>query len=366
MGLQSEIEQEQRQLKTDHYTMSLGELITMYTDGDLIINPEFQRLFRWTAEQKSRLIESILLGIPIPSIFVYETPEGRWELVDGLQRMATILEFTGNLRGPGTEEKLPPSVLEPGRYLKSLRNVVWQRDGRIAGFPENQQIEIGRPLQLAIRHCRISLEILKRPSDIKTKYDLFQRLNSGGTIANPQELRNCAVVMVNSDFFKKLRSLSADPTFVKLLRASEDQKIAQKELEYVMRFFVYRYVPYDGRKDVEEYITDGIVELAASNAFDEAKRANFMDTFRLLDQAIGPDALKGKGKIGLTGLEAVAIGVSFNLDTIQNRDDAHEFVAARRTALWNDKNIERFTKSGLRGTQRIKQSIPFGKTWFAG
>ena len=177
VDLQQEIEVQQRSLKTDHLTMSLGELMRMYVDRELVINPQYQRLFRWSNEQKSRLIESILLGIPIPSLFTYETTDRRWELVDGLQRMSTVLEFAGDLRDPATDKKMPPSVLNAGRYLKGLENAVWELNERTTKLSEEPLVEIGRALQLAIRHCRIGLEILKRPSDINTKYDLFQRLN---------------------------------------------------------------------------------------------------------------------------------------------------------------------------------------------
>lgn len=366
MDLQQEIDMQQRSLKTDHLTMSLGELMRMYVDRELVINPQFQRLFRWTREQKSRLIESILLGIPIPSLFTYETAESRWELVDGLQRMSTVLEFAGDLRDPVTDKKLPPSVLTAGRYLKGLENAVWELNERTGGLSEEPLVEIGRPLQLAIRHCRIGLEILKRPSDINTKYDLFQRLNSGGTGANPQELRNCAVVMVNPEFFEELRSLSNGAAFGRLVKSSEAQHKAQKELEYLMRFLVYRYVPYDGKKDVEEYVTDGIVELATSRRFGADEKANFLDTFRLLEQTFGQDALRGSRKVGFTGLEVIAVGISFNLTSILKRKDPAAYISERRSAFWESDAVARFTKGGLRGTQRIKDTIPFGKTWFAG
>src|SRR6201985_4017399 len=111
MPLQNEIEEAKRLVKTDAYQMSIGELVNMYRDGDLVINPDFQRLFRWEIGQKSKLIESLLLGIPIPSIFVFEQEDSKWELIDGLQRISTLLEFMGLLRDPETGDIKPPSVL---------------------------------------------------------------------------------------------------------------------------------------------------------------------------------------------------------------------------------------------------------------
>lgn len=101
--LVQEVEKARRQVKTDSYAMSLGELVTMYESRELNINPAFQRLFRWNINQKSRFVESVLLGIPIPSIFVFETENSQWELVDGLQRVSTVLEFMGKLRVDGKE-----------------------------------------------------------------------------------------------------------------------------------------------------------------------------------------------------------------------------------------------------------------------
>jgi len=74
-------------LRSDRLDMSFGEIMNIYEDGDLIISPEYQRAFRWEDKQRSDFIESILLGIPIPPIFVAEDKDGRWELVDGLQRI---------------------------------------------------------------------------------------------------------------------------------------------------------------------------------------------------------------------------------------------------------------------------------------
>jgi hypothetical protein len=124
--LAEEITSAQRQVRTDAYQMSIGEIVSMYDNREIIIDPEFQRLFRWDVGQKSKLIESLLLGIPLPSIFVFEKENGKWELIDGLQRVSTVLEFMGKLRNPdgGLEA---PSILEGTKYLPSLHNSVWER-----------------------------------------------------------------------------------------------------------------------------------------------------------------------------------------------------------------------------------------------
>src|SRR5579884_211987 len=91
--LESEIRRARLEISADTISMSISELTSLYREETLIIRPEFQRLFRWNIEQKSRLVESVLLGIPLPSLFVAQSEEGTWELVDGLQRVSTLLEL---------------------------------------------------------------------------------------------------------------------------------------------------------------------------------------------------------------------------------------------------------------------------------
>ena len=98
LDLQAQIDERSREINTDNYPMSIGELASMYRDKEIEIHPEFQRFYRWTHTQKTRLIESILLGIPVPPIFVAQREDGVWDVVDGLQRLSTILEFMGLLK----------------------------------------------------------------------------------------------------------------------------------------------------------------------------------------------------------------------------------------------------------------------------
>src|SRR4051794_14545203 len=107
-ALETQISDGRLEIAADSISMSVSELTNLYREGVLEIRPEFQRLFRWTIEQKSRLVESVLLGIPLPSLFVSSHPEtGRWELVDGLQRVSTLLELQGLLANPDGSIRAP-------------------------------------------------------------------------------------------------------------------------------------------------------------------------------------------------------------------------------------------------------------------
>lgn len=368
--LSEEIENAQRRVRTDAYQMSIGEIVNMYERNEIIIDPEFQRLFRWDIGQKSKLIESLLLGIPLPSIFVFEKEDGTWELIDGLQRISTILEFMGCLRGSNRDLE-PPSILEATKYLRSLHNAVWEKSDRIPEVIMDQQCPLNKAQQLAIRRGRLGVEILKRPSDEQTKYDLFQRLNAGGTQANAQELRNCIMLMINRDYFLKLKIAAESKPFLDVISITDEQKEKQRHLELAVRFLVHTNIRYDGKLDVEEYIDDGIVRLA--QAGDHARAANQINrTFQLLHEVAGDKALRrfqnGKpvGKVGLVGLEGIAVGVAKNLNAIEHLDQekAEKFLKEKIKTFWSQSEIASFTAPGLRGTIRIQRTVPFGEAWF--
>ena len=195
--LKEEIDEAKRTVSTDTVQITIGEVANMYSTDELNILPDFQRLFRWSDDRKSNFVKLILIGIPIPPAFVYENENGTWELIDGLQRISTVLEFMGVLKDPDTG-KLRRSKLLGTKYLPSLNGVVWQAK-------EEDEETLDKALQLFFRRHRIDFQILKHPSDPKTKFDLFQRLNRGGAYANEQEVRTCSMVLADSSSLNALR-----------------------------------------------------------------------------------------------------------------------------------------------------------------
>lgn len=366
--LQEEISNAQRLVRTDAYQMSIGEIVSMYEQGEIVIHPDFQRLFRWTLDQKSRLIESILLGIPLPPIFVFEREDGNWELIDGLQRISTLLEFMGILNDP-YENKCTPSILEATKYLPSLNNVVWEKSNLIAYANLDEQNELPKDLKLAIRRSRLGVEILKRPSDSTTKYDLFQRLNAGGTQANPQELRNCIMIMVNPDCFRRIKISAENDNFLSVCNIQEEQRERQKHMEFATRCAVMIGTKYDGKLDVEAYIDSGVVDVFSRPDFDEL--ISKMDrTFTLLARSYGSDALKRiengrhSGKVGLVGLEGIAVAIGRNIDAIEALPNPIEFIKIKINEFWNDEETSTFASPGMRGTTRLQRTLPFGEAIF--
>jgi hypothetical protein len=265
---------------------------------------------------------------------------------------------------------LPPSCLVATKYLPSLDKAVWEKSDLVEGVAVEDQVELDKAQQLAIRRARLSVEILKRPSDNNAKYDLFQRLNAGGTQANAQELRNCIVIMVNRDYFATLKALSEGADYSTVLGATEEQVERQRHVEYATRFLVQTFIPYDGKLDVEEYIDNGIVELAMSGSAD-FERSCFTETFALLRQADGANALRrfdGRrhvGRVGLVALECIAVGIGQNIEAILELPDPVGFVRDKARAFWQQPDTTLFLSQGMRGTTRIQRTVPFGSSWFS-
>jgi len=314
--LKCEIENAKRAVTTDTVSISVGEVATMYRAQELNILPDFQRLFRWTDDKKSNFIESILIGIPIPPAFVYENEDGTWELIDGLQRISTLLEFMGMLRDPDTGQ-LKRSVLIGTKYLPSLQGVAWK--------PENDdEIGIDTSLQLFYRRHRIDFQILKHPSDPNTKYDLFQRLNRGGSYANEQEVRSCAMVLANADATRMIREQCTQSKFKKIFRITKDQSDKQKDVEYMVRMMVHSRSELPSRTDVQEFLSSKIIDiLSGTDAIEAIEDAEWVVTtlYRILgENALIPPEERAPGiapKFSLRALEAIAVGMIRNKHAIE-------------------------------------------------
>jgi hypothetical protein len=107
-----------------------------------------------------------------------------------------------------------------------------ERSDLVPGVALDDQLEIAKSHKLSIRRARMGVEILKRPSDDQTKFDLFQRLNAGGTQANAQELRNCIMLMVNGEYYRAVKRAGEQPPFQAVVAVTEEQIEKQRHMEY--------------------------------------------------------------------------------------------------------------------------------------
>lgn len=316
MSLNDEINNARLKVHTDAYPMSIGELVNLYQDEEIEIHPEFQRIFRWSDSQKSKLIESILLGIPLPSIFVSQRDDGVWDVVDGLQRLSTIFSFLGVLKDEDGE-LLKPLELQSTKYLPSLEGKVWEDKHN----PERQiDVEIRR----VFKREKLDIKIIKRESEGSTKFELFQRLNTGGTRLSDQEVRNCMLLMLTKDGYEWLQNLSKTECFRSTLPLSGKQKEECYDQELMLRFLVQRHFDEVLRKshsDVGPYLDAEMNRLFSEEEpvlnFSEEKEI-FEKTFSIFAEALGEESFKKfnhdkgrrEGAVSVPVFEALTLGVS--------------------------------------------------------
>ncbi|ORA83337.1 hypothetical protein BST28_00060 [Mycolicibacter kumamotonensis] len=363
MSLQDQIETRAKEIHTDGYGMSIGEVLSMYKDGDLDIHPEFQRIFRWSMEQKSRLIESILLGIPIPPIFVSQRDDGVWDVIDGVQRLSTILQFVGSYRDH--EDKLvKPEPLLATEYLPDLEGYRWQSESEgDKAFTASMQRDFKR--------SKLEFRIIRKESDKNAKYDLFQRLNSGSQLS-PQEARNCLLVMLNTDMYSELDRLSRSEAFASSVPLSDQKENQAYREELVLRFFLQRsYKGKDSelRKEYGEYLTDWLREIAVrADWAREIDGSAFKACFGEIERALGEDAFRrfdGKRHLGpfsISGYEFITSGLAANLDRWQGRPDA---LRAKIEAVWNAPEFRDNSGTGVSPRRRVPRLILRARTFFA-
>ena len=370
MGLTEEIDARRAEVRSDGYPMSIGELINLYRDGELDIHPEFQRFYRWSEEQKSRLIESILLGIPIPSIFVSQRADGVWDVIDGLQRLSTIFELVGELADEdGT--KLPPLELKRTKYLPSLEGKTWNGEAGTG---------IGGPNQLIIRRSKIDVKIILRESSEAAKYELFQRLNTGGARLSDQELRNAILIMVNPDAYQWISSLAGDENFQACIPITDQAKLEQFDLELVTRFLVFRRLDQEGLRsvgDMGDFLTDRIVEYAQSESFWDLKGKEteaFRFTFAHLADSLAENTFRKfdvqkesyTGPFSISAFEPIAMGFGYNYEAYaQGIQTRMPDIEATVRKLWSNPEFTRNSGSGVRASTRIRSNVPLGRDLFA-
>lgn len=361
--LRDEIDEAKRAVTTDTVAITVGEIASMYAAGELNVLPEFQRLFRWSDDRKSNFVESILIGIPIPPAFAYENANGTWELIDGLQRISTLLEFMGLLRDPDTGE-MRRSKLLATKYLPSLEGAVWKAEAE-------HDVQLDTALQLFFRRSRIDFQVLKHPSDPKTKYDLFQRLNRGGAYANEQEVRTCSMVLANPEATRRMREICASQPFGAIFRITEEQRKVQRDLDYLVRVIAHSNSNFPRGTDVQEFLDHSIIRiLAAENAdraIDDAEwTVNALHRSLDAEALIPPDErLAGIApRFSLRALEGIVVGITRNRPAVEALADSEAYIRDRVAEFWQQPQVAEMSAAGLRGTVRIQRSVPFGAAWF--
>lgn len=240
------------EIDVDISTVNLGSLIDQLENDEIDLQPDFQRVTDvWDNVKKSRLIESILLGLPLPSFYFSEDPVSqKLSIIDGLQRICAIRDFV--------LEKENPLKLEGLQFLKNFD-----------GFTFSQ---LARPEVKRIKSLKITMNTLRKGTPLDVKYIIFQRVNTAGVPLTPQEMRHALNQGPAAIFIKELADMES---FKKATNYSVESKRMQ-DRDFVNRFIAFFIGYQDYMGDLDMFLNDKMGEL---NKMTSEQRDNIRVSF---------------------------------------------------------------------------------------
>jgi hypothetical protein len=360
------IESRIRRVHTSSLDISFNELFDMSQNRELDISPEYQRLFQWSVGSQSRFIESLLLEMPVPPIFVIEEEDGRYLLIDGLQRISTYLHFRGELEASHLDPKI-----KKGDYLKlSDCDIVRELNGKTFS-------DLGVALQIRLKRAFVRVEVVRKGSDPRFKYYMFKRLNTGGQELSDQQVRNCTIRLLNPVFNDFIIKLSETPDFVACTAGiTDEQRLRGFDQELVLRFFAFKNWRGRFKHDVADFLTDymeAVSDPAVDENFDYAfEHEIFTKTFRVFNATLQELSFAFVSRrfarivkgFSVYHFEAFTIGLQVVLDRIDvGAADQMERLKGLFERIKNDAKFQEITTGGGKNSPGpLAQRIGFVET----
>lgn len=283
-----QIRDKQQEVKYDLRDFTVELIVSHFNEG-LFYIPEYQREHVWNVEKQSRFIESVVLGLPIPMMFLAEMSDGNLEIVDGVQRISSLDAFlAGDLR------------------LKKLDRLDLINDFRFEDLPV--------PQQKKLRTRALRIVILDESTTFETRQDIFNRVNTSGEKARPAEVRRGAFQGAFMDF---IQERSNDPRFRRLCPISDVLVKRREPAELVLRFFAYSEDYLSFKHDVGKFLDRFVV--ARKDGFDRPRFQTEFDEVMLFVERFFPTGFaKSKTSISTPRVRFEAISVGVNLALRQN------------------------------------------------
>lgn len=278
------------------YTLEI--LSKMVENGEIKV-PDYQRKYVWTIQQASKLIESFLMGLPVPQIFLYVNEDAIFEVIDGQQRLRSVAYFLSGYYGePDTQGRRKIFRLTGLSEKSPYRNKTY-RD-----LEERVQRRLKSQVLRAINIKQLS------PTEGSTSvYHIFERLNTGGTLLKPQEIRNA---VFRGEIVSALQSLNLTKGWLTILGLKEAER-TQKDVELVLRLFSLFRVWQSYEKPMKEYLNR---QMKLNRGFNSENanlfRKRFPEVVALVREGLGDKPFRPKRVVNAAVLEAVMIALLEN------------------------------------------------------
>ncbi len=341
--IQEQIDDNRRSVAFDSYDITVRQIIDMIKEELIDIAPEYQRHFVWDETRQSQLIESLILGIPVPNLFMATNRDSSWEVIDGLQRLTTIVNFVG-------DEKLIKRINPKGNKLK-IKGME-KLDSLNGNFYE----KLPKSIQLMFMTRPIRVTVLNDRSDFEVRYDLFERLNTGGVILHPQEIRNCIYLGKFKEF---LEECAQNQDFLDVVKMTKKAEQTGNREELVLKFFAY----YEDRNkfvhSVKEFLNDYMAKKTKSFSEIDGYRDLFNRTFARLNELLPEGIVRGNRK-NITPLilfEAISIGVA----DIIAAGNSQNIQGQTLIELLNNDDLKKLTTGATNSRNKLLERIEFVK-----
>lgn len=329
-------------LKAEVKNSTVGALVEMLKNDLIDLNPEFQRSKNlWSSDKKSQLIESIMLGLPLPSFYFYVDERlKKWVVIDGLQRLCSLKSFMvdGKLCLQGLE------FLDQEKYGKRFKDFSY--------FD-----------QLTMKMHPVTLNVLTGNTSIEARYIIFQRVNSKGTQLTAAEMRNALYQGFATTLIKQM----ADNKCFKKLVSNQISTERMKDRDYISRYLLYLlndYNDYNGHLDYEINLTLSYINKNFDDEKMEEVSKKFNEALLLCDQLFGKDAFrkpvqpseeKRRNPVSLVVFEMLAVSIArlTTEETKQLIKNKKTFVNLY-TELFKDDILQRYLTGGTSKIAAVK------------
>lgn len=335
--------------------LSFRELISMYEDDELV-KPELQRKYVWDKTEASRFIESILLGLPVPSIFLAQAGSQKL-IVDGYQRIMTVYDYVK--RGVFSAD---------GKVFKLSNSEKINQRWRNKAFAE-LSVDDQRKIRSTTIHA-IMFEQKKPENDDTSLYQIFERINTSGRSLTPQEIRNC---VYQGPFNSLLFDLNENETWRGLFGTS-DPDSRMRDIEYILRFFVMKtddVLKSDANQISLKKSLNTFMDGHKNDSADDLERfkTEFLSTIQLVDRLIGKNAFRNITRNGFSKKFHPAIFDAIMVSTFLTAKRGHDIctvsVEQHQTLLSDDRFKDAVSKrttniENIRKRIQLAGAILFG------
>lgn len=323
-------------IKVSTHPHTLGDIIDRLEHGEIMLDTEFQRRpDLWNNTKKSRFIESLLLRLPIPTFYFDGADDDKWRVIDGLQRISTLKSFV-------MDKTL---ILENLEFLKD--------------FEGNKFDELPRELQRRIRTFAITISVLEKGTPDLVKYNIFSRINQGGLVLKPQEIRHALHQGQGSNLIKSLADKNT-PEAEAFIKATEG-KIKSERMEdrdFITRFIAFYLISYkEYEPDLDAFMNKGMGEIKKLNSRQVEKlKQDFRNAMQTAWEIFGNDAFRKRFRQEDTRYpinKALFEVLSVNFAKLS--DEERDTLIQRR-----EKFKERFRALLNNSDEKFKRAITYG------